>query len=58
MSDWVCKRCGTICHDMLDQSMNDFNEERMEKEMKRRMEIEKRGEIPSMYCSRCGAQRA
>ena len=58
MSDWVCKVCGTICHDLLDQPINEFNEKFMEKRMKRRIEIEDRGEIPPMHCSRCHIQRA
>lgn len=67
MSSWTCLTCGTHNDDVLDKPRLDIFSNReatemelkiIDKEMDRRMEIENRGEIPPMYCSRCSEKRA
>ena len=65
MSDWVCKRCGTICHDFIDTIYEAWNhggapstevQERVNKLLDERHEIEDRGEMPPLKCQ-CGEKR-
>lgn len=65
MSKWICKRCGTICQDFMDTIYKPWEngmpisskvEERINKVIDERLEIENRGEMPPLKCQ-CGEKR-
>lgn len=67
MSKWICKRCGTICQDFMDKiyeplkndlyvSPSTKTQERIDKLLKERCDIEDRGEMPPLKCQ-CGEKR-
>jgi len=59
MSSWVCKNCGTINKDILDTPPTGPSPkmELIEEEIKRRHEIQSKGERVKFFCFRCNEER-